>query len=76
MGRSRKKQLQYLAEDVSGMDRTQARRWLVSSRPQLALQAKARLVAFPWAGSTARVYSKWDVPELDIVMVMLPGRDG
>jgi hypothetical protein len=60
------------------MDLATARRWLVSCNPTAALSAKGRMLCFPWAGSTAKVYSKWTTlqQDIDVVMVALPGRDG
>ena len=37
--------------------------------------AKARLVCLPWAGGTSSLYNYWQLQDVEIVTVVMPGRD-
>jgi len=55
------------------MTEQSTQQWIHVSHP-LPL-AKARLVCLPWAGGTSRVYDQWQIKDVEIVTVVMPGRD-
>jgi len=50
-----------------------AKQWLHTEHP--VSLAKARLLCLPWAGGTSRVYDMWEIKDVEIVSVVMPGRD-
>lgn len=55
------------------MTEQSTQQWIHVSHP-LPL-AKARLVCLPWAGGTSRMYDQWQIKDVEIVTVVMPGRD-
>ena len=58
---------------IPAMDMETASKWLACTNR--VPNAKQRLVCFPWAGGTSRVYDAWRLKHVEIVSVIMPGRD-
>ena len=55
------------------MTEQSTQQWIHVSHPSPL--AKARLVCLPWAGGTSRLYDQWRIKDVEIVTVVMPGRD-